>query len=226
MDFFTRLETSLFISSTQPGLFGSYGSFFHLPSSPCATLSAKPLNKKMTPNEPHKILSQPLLLKDESQPASSQLTEMEIIAKMYDLPAVDTESDIAFDDLIALASLLTETPLGAISFVDNEREWIKSTHGFDKSQLELSPSFAAHTIREQEPCFVVRDAAQDKRFANNPLVTGAPHIRFYAGVPMLSAEGVPLGSFCVMDRKPRELTPNQMELLQHIARIAMDLAER
>ena len=180
----------------------------------------------MTPNEPQKILSQPLLLKDESHPTPSQLTEMEIIASMYDLPAVDTESDIAFDDLIALASLLTETPLGAISFVDNDREWIKSTHGFDKSQLELSPSFAAHTIREQEPCFVVRDAAQDERFANNPIVTGAPHVRFYAGVPMLSAEGVPLGSFCVMDRKPRELTPHQMELLQHIARIAMDLAER
>ena len=164
------------------------------------------------PNESHEIPGQRLLLKDESLAMPSHASE--------------AECDMAFEDLIALASLLTDTPLGAISFVDNEQKWIKSTHGFEQNKVELIPDFAVHTIREQEPCFVVRDAAQDKRFADNPLVTGAPHIRFYAGVPMLSAEGVPLGSFCVMDRKPRELTPHQMELLQHIARIAMDLAER
>lgn len=176
-------------------------------------------------NETNTIPS-PSILKDESLEKSPNLQEVERISTLHDLPLVDTESDIAFNDLIALASLLTDTPLGAITFVDNDQEWIKSTHGFEEKKLELSPAFAVQTIREQEPCFVVPDATQDERFANNPLVTGAPHIRFYAGVPMLSAEGVPLGSFSVMDRKPRELTPQQMELLQHIARIAMDLAER
>lgn len=168
----------------------------------------------------------PSLLKDESLAKSLNLQERERISTFQNLPLINTESDMAFDDLIALASLLTDTPLGAISFVDNDQEWIKSTHGFEQKKFELSPAFAVQTIREQEPCFVVPDATRDERFANNPLVTGDPHIRFYAGVPMLSAEGVPLGSFSVMDRKPRELTPQQMELLQHIARITMDLAER
>ena len=176
-------------------------------------------------NETNTIPS-PSLLKDESLAKSLSLDEAKRISPLNDLPFIDTESDMAFDDLIALASLLTDTPLGAISFVDNDQEWIKSTHGFEQKKLELSPAFAVQTIREQEPCFVVPDATRDERFANNPLVTGEPHIRFYAGVPMLSAEGVPLGSFSVMDRKPRELTPHQMELLQHIARITMDLAER
>jgi diguanylate cyclase (GGDEF)-like protein len=152
--------------------------------------------------------------------------DIEHISDLQNLPAFNAESDMAFDNLIALASLLTDTPLSAISFVDNEREWIRSTHGFEQKKFELNPAFAALTLREQEPCVVIPDTTQDERFANNPLVTGDPHIRFYAGVPMLSVEGLPLGSFSVMDRKPRQLTPGQMELLQRIARIAMDLAER
>ena len=169
-------------------------------------------------------ISTPLLQKEES-PAPTT-SEAERLERLYDLPDLTLESSVAFDNLIALASLLTDTPYGAISFVDSEQKWIKTTLGLGQSQAELSRTFTAHTIREQEPCFVVPDTTQDARFANNPLVTGEPHIRFYAGVPMLSAEGLPLGSFCVMDRKSRELTPVQMELLQHIARIAMDLAER
>ena len=172
-------------------------------------------------NESNNLSSNPLLLKKESIEAS-HVVERE----PHSLPVFDTQSDTTFDDLIALGSILTDTPLGAISIVDNEREWIRSTHGFDSKQFKLSPALTAETIREQEPCFVIPDATQDERFAKKPLVIGDPHIRFYAGVPMLNAQGVPLGIFSVMDRKPRQLTPRQMELLQHIARITMDLAER
>lgn len=175
-------------------------------------------------NETNKTQSQ-LLLSGESM-NSPQSSELERSERLCQLPNLNAESGVAFDNLIALASLLTDTPFGAISFLDSERKWVKTSGGLGQTQGELSRTFAAHTIREQEPCFVVPDATQDERFANNPLVTGEPHIRFYAGVPMLSAEGLPLGSFCVMDRKPRELTPLQMELLQHIARITVDLAER
>ena len=172
-------------------------------------------------NEVKNLPGHPLLLKDESGEVSHLVEQVP-----HPIPIFDVQSDAAFDDLIALGSILTDTPLGAISIVDNEREWIRSTHGFDPKQFKLSPDLAAQTIREQEPCFVVPDAAQDERFAENPLVIGDPHIRFYAGVPMLNAQGAPLGIFSVMDRKPRQLTPRQMELLQHIARITMDLAER
>lgn len=146
-----------------------------------------------------------------------QLREYEIL---------DTARDAAFDNLLALAADFTGTKMGAISFVDRDRQWFKSTYGFEGKETDRSVAFCAHTILEQAPSFIVRDAANDPRFAGNPLVKGEPHIRFYAGVPMMTPEGLPLGSFCVMDNKPRELDVHQTKMLQHIARISMDLVEQ
>ncbi len=151
--------------------------------------------------------------------------ESERLARLRDYEILDTAPEAAFDDLIVLASHITGTPLGAISFVDRDRQWFKATRGFDKKQNDRSIAFCAHAILESGPAFVVPDATQDDRFSGNPLVTGAPHIRFYAGIPMLTPDGLPLGSFCVMDRTPRELTPEQIEMLGHLARIAMDIVE-
>lgn len=151
---------------------------------------------------------------------------MERLARLHDYGILDTGREASFDNLIALAAQVTGTSMGAISFVDRDRQWFKSTYGFEGKQTDRSVAFCAHAILEQAPSFVVRDTADDERFAGNPLVTGEPHIRFYAGVPMSTPEGLPLGSFCVMDRKPKELDASQRKLLEHIARITMDLVEQ
>ena len=151
---------------------------------------------------------------------------MERLAQLHDYGILDTGPDAAFDNLIALAADVTGASLGAISFVDRERQWFKSTYGFEGKQTDRSVAFCAHAILEQAPSFVVHDATADERFAGNPLVTGEPHIRFYAGIPMMTPDGLPIGSFCVMDPKPRDLDPRQKTLLESIARITMDLIEQ
>lgn len=176
------------------------------------------MNTDITANEP-------LLLTKGSVPAPQHPLEKERLARLHDYEILDSEPEATFDNLIALASYVTETPLGAISFVDRDRQWFKATHGFDDKQTDRSIAFCAHAILETGPAFIVPDATRDERFSGNPLVTGPPHIRFYAGVPMLTPDGLPLGSFCVMDRTARELSAQQIEMLRHIARIAMDVVE-
>ena len=166
-----------------------------------------------------------LLLTKGAAPAPLHPHEGERLARLRDYEILDTEPEAVFNDLIALAAYVTETPLGAISFVDRDRQWFKATHGFPDKQTDRSIAFCAHAILETGLAFIVPDAAKDERFSGNPLVTGPPHIRFYAGIPMLTPSGLPLGSFCVMDRTARELRPQQIEMLQHIARIAMDVVE-
>jgi diguanylate cyclase (GGDEF)-like protein len=166
-----------------------------------------------------------LLFPEGAVPAPSHPQEDERLARLRDYMILDTEPEAAFNDLIRLASYVTDTPLGAISFVDREREWFKATHGFDDKQTARSIAFGAHAILEKSPAFIVTDTAQDDRFSSNPLVTGSPNIRFYAGIPMLTSDGLPLGSFSVMDRVPRELTVEQLDILRHLARITMDIVE-
>ena len=166
-----------------------------------------------------------LLLIKGAVPAPLHPREDVRLARLRDYEILDSEPEAVFNDLIALAAYVTETPLGAISFVDRDRQWFKATHGFADQQTDRSIAFCAHAILETGPAFIVPDAAKDERFSGNPLVTGPPHIRFYAGIPMLTPDGLPLGSFCVMDRTARELRPQQIEMLQHIARIAMDVVD-
>ena len=151
--------------------------------------------------------------------------EQERLARLRDYGILDTDREAVFDKLIELASFVTASPLGAISFVDGDRQWFKATYGFDKNQTARSFSFCSHTIAQPGAPFVVHDAAKDARFSDSPLVTSPPHVRFYAGIPMLSMDGLPLGSFCVMDQQPRTLTVRQMQMLQHISGVAMDLVE-
>jgi diguanylate cyclase (GGDEF)-like protein len=175
------------------------------------------------PTQP--LPSNTLLLTKGAVPAPPHPRESERLARLQDYEILDSDPEAAFDDLIALASYVTGTPLGAISFVDRDRQWFKATHGFEDKQTDRSIAFCAHAILETGPAFIVPDAMNDERFSGNPLVTGPPYIRFYAGVPMLTPDGLPLGSFCVMDRTARELTAEQIEMLRHIARIAMDVVE-
>jgi PAS domain S-box-containing protein len=130
---------------------------------------------------------------------------------------LDTLPELALDDLTALAAYVCEVPIALISLVDDQRQWFKSSIGFTASCTPRDISFSGHAILQSD-LFIVPDATKDERFANNPMVTGEPYIRFYAGAPVLSPDGQALGSLCVIDRVPRELSVRQREVLRVLSR--------
>ena len=132
---------------------------------------------------------------------------------------LDTDPERAFDDLTLLASRICGAPIALITLVDADRQWFKSRVGLSMAETSRSISFCSHAI-EQTGLFVVPDALQDLTFRNNPSVTGDPHIRFYAGAPLITPDGHALGTLCVIDRVPRTLTPDQIEALQALKRQA------
>ena len=109
--------------------------------------------------------------------------------------------------------------------VDNDRQWFKSHHGLDVSETPRDHAFCAHAIHDSANVFIVEDARQDNRFFDNPLVTGNPHVIFYAGVPLTNKTGLPLGTLCVIDNKPNKLSAKQIEALRALANQVMNLLE-
>ena len=130
---------------------------------------------------------------------------------------LDTEPEIAFDDLALLASHICETPMAAISLVDEDRQWFKARIGIAAHETPRSISFCSHAI-EHRGIFIVQDASKDERLRDNPQVTGDPHLRFYAGAPLIARDGHALGTLCVVDRRPRRLTPEQSRALAALQR--------
>ncbi len=129
---------------------------------------------------------------------------------------LDFEPELAFDDLTQIASQICQVPIALISFADRDRHWLKSSVGLQTSAIPRNIAFCTHTLLQPEP-LVIPDATQDERFAHNPLVLSKPQIRFYAGVALVIDEQ-PIGSLCVMDRVPRQLTPAQLQSLQALGR--------
>ena len=136
---------------------------------------------------------------------------------LHEYSILNTPSEQAFDDFTLLASQICGTPMSLVTFVDETRQWFKAKAGVELAETPRDMAFCAHAILQND-VFVVPDAAQDTRFADNPLVTDTPTIRFYAGAPLLTASGHALGTLCVLDTRPRELAPFQIEALRALSR--------
>ena len=146
--------------------------------------------------------------------------EQERLEALTRYQILDTPPEDVYDDIARLAAHFCETPIAAITFLDAERQWFKSTVGVEVQETGREIAFCAHTIL-QRGLLVVPDARRDSRFVDNPFVTGEPYVRFYASVPLINAEGYALGSLCVADTQPRTLSAEQQDALQTLARQAM-----
>lgn len=146
------------------------------------------------------------------------------LAALLRFELLDTPAEAMFDNITALAAQICETPIALISLVDAERQWFKSRQGLDARETPRELAFCAHAING-ETLFEVENALLDPRFRDNPLVTGAPDIRFYAGMPLADSEGHNLGTLCVIDRQPRQLSVQQKGALKLLAQQAINLFE-
>jgi GAF domain-containing protein len=133
---------------------------------------------------------------------------------------LDTEPEQSFDDLVILASHVCKTPMALLSLIDDHRQWFKSTVGVQVKETPLELSICAHAIQQQD-LFIIPDTLKDPRFRENPLVQGEPHIRFYAGAPLITEDGFALGTLCVVDREPRELDADQQSALGSLRQLAL-----
>lgn len=138
-------------------------------------------------------------------------------SKLDRIGIVDSEPEDAFDDIVALASEMCDAPVALVSFVDHERQWFKARVNLDVTETKREDAFCAHAIKLEAP-LVVRDTLDDPRFSENPLVVAGPEFRFYCGVPLRVGEGSAVGTLCVLDYRPRELSKRQMDVLVRLAR--------
>lgn len=142
----------------------------------------------------------------------SQSNELARLYMLDNYQVLDTAAEKTFDDLTRLASVICETPMGLVSLVDDHRQWFKARVGVDVKETPREAAFCAHALETPE-FLIVEDALQDERFQQNPLVTGEPNIRFYAGAPLTVQSGHNLGTLCVLDTKPRTLSNAQLSAL-------------
>lgn len=151
--------------------------------------------------------------------------EDERIKLLESYSILDTLPEIDYDNLTAIAAEICGTPISLISFVDKERQWFKSHHGLDVSETSRDYSFCAYAINDPDNVFIVGDSRKDMRFHDNPIVSGNPKVIFYAGVPLINENGLPLGTLCVIDHEPKTLTQNQIRSLKALSDQTMKLLD-
>lgn len=151
--------------------------------------------------------------------------EEQRLGELRETGLMDSMPEREFDDLALLASQICQAPIALMTLVDSKRQWFKSRVNLEGDGTPRDVSFCAHAINIPERVFVVPDATADPRFHDNPLVTGNPNIRFYAGMPLVTESGSALGALCVIDHKPRSLMPSQERALEALGRQTMSLIE-
>lgn len=137
------------------------------------------------------------------------------MAFLRQLRILETPVEERFDRITRIVCRSLNVPISAISLIDDDRQWFKSVQGLDVSETPRNTAFCAHAILEDRP-FIVPDARSDPRFANNPLVTSDPSIRYYAGIPLDMGGEIRIGTLCAIDRQPREITDEQLAILQDL----------
>ena len=151
-------------------------------------------------------------------------TEVARLEALRQYQILDTEPEEAYDNLAQLAAFICGTPISLVNFIDENRQWFKAKVGLDVSEMPRSVGFS-YLCQEQRNVVVVLDTLADEKLANNPVVTGYPYVRFYAGVPLITLRGDMLGTLCVIDQVPRQLSQKQVEALVALSRLVIDQLE-
>ncbi len=151
--------------------------------------------------------------------------ELERLDALLSYKVLDTGPENDFDEITRLASEICETSISVITLLDEKRQWFKSKIGLDINETPREVSFCGHAINQPYENFIIENALEDARFADNPLVTEGVKIRSYAGVPLLSPDGFPLGTLCVIDNRPKKFNDFQVRALETLANQAMKLLE-
>lgn len=158
------------------------------------------------------------------QTAEVPANEAQRLSTLYSYGVLDSEPEQVIDDVAELAAQICDAPIALVSLVDESRQWFKSHLGLNTTETARSSSFCAHAILQPD-VFIIPDTLRDERFADNPLVVGPPKIRFYAGAPLIAQNGSSLGTLCVIDRVPRQLTTHQVNALTVLRTHVMKLLE-
>ena len=152
-------------------------------------------------------------------PAPLPADEDERLSALRALLLLDTPPEERFDRLARFVAEQLDVPIALLTLVDGQRQWFKARVGIDATETPRDISFCGHAIMKND-LFIVEDASRDPRFSDNPLVTGEPHIRFYAGAPLSAPGGHRIGTLCVIDTVPRTLGPVELSILDALRRLA------
>ncbi len=153
------------------------------------------------------------------------INEKERLNALYSYELLDNIEQKEFNDIVNLAAQICDTPISLITLIDASTQWHKARFGLDVADIEREISFCGHAINQPDEIFIVDDASKDERFADNPLVKGDPKIVFYAGVPLVTHDGLPLGALCVIDQVPKVLEPHQISALKTLSQQVIRLFE-